>query len=68
MYSNYGRENPMAFIVKQGGSNKQVAIYLAESVYDSKKRGARQRREYLGVFDEPNSELLLERTARNLTR
>ena len=53
----------MAYIVKQGGRNKQVAIYLAENVYDPKKRGARQRRKYLGVFDESNSELLLGRNS-----
>lgn len=51
----------MAYIVKQKGRNNQVAVCLAVNAYDPKKRQARQRRTYLGVYDEKTGELLLGR-------
>lgn len=51
----------MAYIVKQKGRNNRVAVCLAVNAYDPEKRQARQRRTYLGVYDEKTGELLLGR-------
>ena len=49
----------MSYIVKQVGRNRQINVYIAENRYDREKRQSRQKRTYLGVFDEKRGELLL---------
>ncbi|MCP4934092.1 MAG: IS1634 family transposase [bacterium] len=48
----------MAYIVKQGIRGK-IYVYIAESKHISAKKQSRQKREYLGVFDEGTNELIL---------
>jgi len=56
----------MTFLVKQKGKNGNVYAYEAENYWDPEKKQSRQKRKYLGVWDEKTGQIKKKECKRSI--